>query len=177
MTEMPQMVALDNGMGGGAACAIAAIELFGNKTLGATQFAGDAAWSIDRRRVALGSLIAWAKLDGLLEKPWRIRGQQVLQRPGFTIAYSPRRCPRLRRAGRDDPAISTHGLIFLFFGFALIFGVLLTLPIGGADMPVVISIYNAFTGLAVGLEGFVLQNPALMIAGMVVGGAGTFSRC
>ena len=48
----------------------------------------------------------------------------------------------------------------------------MTLPIGGADMPVVISIYNAFTGLAVGLEGFVLQNPALMIAGMVVGAAG-----
>jgi NAD(P) transhydrogenase subunit beta len=64
------------------------------------------------------------------------------------------------------------GLIYLFFGCALVFGVLMTLPIGGADMPVVISIYNAFTGLAVGLEGFVLQNPALMIAGMVVGAAG-----
>jgi len=63
-------------------------------------------------------------------------------------------------------------LIYLFFGLALVFGVLMTLPIGGADMPVVISIYNAFTGLAVGLEGFVLQNPALMIAGMVVGAAG-----
>jgi NAD(P) transhydrogenase subunit beta len=63
-------------------------------------------------------------------------------------------------------------LIYLFFGCALLFGILMTLPIGGADMPVVISIYNAFTGLAVGLEGFVLQNPALMIAGMVVGAAG-----
>ena len=63
-------------------------------------------------------------------------------------------------------------LIYLFFGCALVFGILMTLPIGGADMPVVISIYNAFTGLAVGLEGFVLQNPALMIAGMVVGAAG-----
>jgi NAD/NADP transhydrogenase beta subunit len=60
----------------------------------------------------------------------------------------------------------------LFFGCALALGILMTLPIGGADMPVVISIYNAFTGLAVGLEGFVLQNPALMIAGMVVGAAG-----
>jgi NAD(P) transhydrogenase subunit beta len=53
-----------------------------------------------------------------------------------------------------------------------VFGVMMTLPIGGADMPVVISIYNAFTGLAVGLEGYVLQNPTLMIAGMVVGAAG-----
>jgi NAD(P) transhydrogenase subunit beta len=62
--------------------------------------------------------------------------------------------------------------IWTFFACALLFGILMTLPIGGADMPVVISIYNAFTGLAVGLEGFVLQNPALMIAGMVVGAAG-----
>src|SRR6202041_142296 len=68
--------------------------------------------------------------------------------------------------------ISTPQLIYIFFACALVFGILLTLPIGGADMPVVISIYNAFTGLAVGLEGFVLQNPALMIAGMVVGAAG-----
>ncbi len=50
---------------------------------------------------------------------------------------------------------------------------MMTMPIGGADMPVVISLYNAFTGLAVGFEGYVLQNPALMIAGMVVGSAGT----
>src|SRR5271165_4215048 len=63
-------------------------------------------------------------------------------------------------------------LITLFLGLALVFGVLMTLPIGGADMPVVISIYNAFTGLAVGLGGYVLQNPAMMIAGMVVGAAG-----
>jgi NAD(P) transhydrogenase subunit beta len=63
-------------------------------------------------------------------------------------------------------------LIVLFFGCALVFGIVMTLPIGGADMPVVISIYNACTGIAVGLEGYVLQNPALMIAGMVVGAAG-----
>ena len=63
-------------------------------------------------------------------------------------------------------------IIACFFGLALVFGVLMTLPIGGADMPVVISIYNAFTGLAVGLGGYVLQNPAMMIAGMVVGAAG-----
>ena len=65
------------------------------------------------------------------------------------------------------------GLIGLFFVAALAFGVMMTLPIGGTDMPVVISLFNAFTGLAVGLEGFVLQNPAIMIAGMVLGSAGT----
>ena len=68
--------------------------------------------------------------------------------------------------------MSSSSLIYLFFGCALALGILMTLPIGGADMPVVISIFNAFTGLAVGLEGYVLQNPALMIAGMVVGAAG-----
>ncbi len=72
----------------------------------------------------------------------------------------------------DRTGAMSSGLIYLFFGCAMIFGILMTLPIGGADMPVVISIYNACTGLAVGLEGFVLQNPALMIAGMVVGAAG-----
>ena len=63
--------------------------------------------------------------------------------------------------------------LFLFFALALAFGVMMTLPIGGADMPVVISLYNAFTGLAVGFEGYVLDNPAMMIAGIVVGSAGT----
>jgi NAD(P) transhydrogenase subunit beta len=71
-------------------------------------------------------------------------------------------------AGTPDPV-----LVVAFFIAALAFGVLMTMPIGGADMPVVISLYNAFTGLAVGLEGYALQNPALMIAGMVVGSAGT----
>jgi NAD(P) transhydrogenase subunit beta len=64
-------------------------------------------------------------------------------------------------------------LIALFFALALLFGLMMTLPIGGADMPVVISLYNAFTGLAVAFEGFVLGNEAMIIAGTVVGAAGT----
>jgi NAD(P) transhydrogenase subunit beta len=75
--------------------------------------------------------------------------------------------------GGAEPFLTSSQLIYLFFGCALVYGILMTLPVGGADMPVVISIYNAATGLAVGLEGFVLGNPALMIAGMVVGAAGT----
>jgi NAD(P) transhydrogenase subunit beta len=63
--------------------------------------------------------------------------------------------------------------VVLFFGLALLLGVTMTLPIGGADMPVVISLYNAFTGLAVAFEGFVLENAAMIIAGIVVGSAGT----
>src|SRR4030095_6818075 len=64
-------------------------------------------------------------------------------------------------------------MILAFFVAALLLGVLMTLPIGGADMPVVISLYNALTGLAVAFEGFVLGNQALIIAGTMVGAAGT----
>ena len=172
MTAMPQMVAIYNGMGGGAAGAIAAVELFGAKYQGTTQLVVTLLGALIGAVSLSGSLIAWAKLDGVLKKPFRIRGQQGLNGVfilsclgvGGYIVYA-------AQAGAT-PLIDMPHLIYLFFGLALIFGILMTLPIGGADMPVVISIYNAFTGLAVGLEGFVLQNPALMIAGMVVGAAG-----
>jgi NAD(P) transhydrogenase subunit beta len=173
MTAMPQMVAIYNGMGGGAAAAIAAVELLGNKADGVTQMVVTLIGALIGAVSLSGSLIAWAKLDGVINQPLRIRGQQLfnglvalatLGVGGYIVVVT---------QGVIKSPVATPDLIYLFFGGALIFGVLLTLPIGGADMPVVISIYNAFTGLAVGLEGFVLQKPALMIAGMVVGAAGT----
>jgi len=172
MTAMPQMVALYNGMGGGAAGAIAAVELFGAKTHGATQLVVTLLGALIGAVSLSGSLIAWAKLDGVINKPLRVRGQQIIN-GGVMLATLAVGCyiVFLALSGIHSP-VPTPTLIGLFFGLALIFGILMTLPIGGADMPVVISIYNAFTGLAVGLEGFVLQNPALMIAGMVVGAAG-----
>jgi NAD(P) transhydrogenase subunit beta len=160
-------------MGGGAAGAIAAVELFGTKTSGTTQLAVTLLGALIGSISLSGSLIAWAKLDGVIKKPLRIRGQQyfnILVLLG-TIAVAGYLVYVAR--GASNPLLPTPQLIYLFFGCALIYGVLMTLPIGGADMPVVISIYNAATGLAVGLEGFVLANPALMIAGMVVGAAGT----
>ena len=171
MTAMPQMVALYNGMGGGAAGAIAAVELFGNKDHGATQLMVTLLGALIGAVSLSGSLIAWAKLDGVIEKPFRVSGQQVFN--GVFIAGDSRRrrLHRLCGAGRRPSLLAMPELIYCSSA-CLLFGVLMTLPIGGADMPVVISIYNAFTGLAVGLEGFVLQNPALMIAGMVVGAAG-----
>src|SRR6185312_13398735 len=171
MTNMPQMIALYNGMGGGAAAAIAAVELYrGNEhsithltiaTVGG--FIGSVSFS--------GSLIAFAKLQGLIKKSVRFGGQKfvnlglllVTAALGFMVVYG--MSPELPLAGL--PAVS------LFFAFALLLGVAMTLPIGGADMPVVISLYNALTGLAVGFEGFVLDNAAMIIAGTVVGAAGT----
>jgi NAD(P) transhydrogenase subunit beta len=173
MTAMPQMVAVYNGMGGGAAAAIAAVDLLGNKADGITQLVVTLFGALIGAVSLSGSLIAWAKLDEILKTPLRFYGQQIfnglvalvtLAIGGYIVAVT---------HGLIISPVATPQLIYIFFGAALLFGVLMTMPIGGADMPVVISIYNAFTGLAVGLEGFVLQNPALMIAGMVVGAAGT----
>lgn len=168
MTAMPQMVALYNGMGGGAAASIAAVALSGDAG-GSPLILGVTVIGALIGSVSLtGSVIAWAKLDGKINHPWRFGGQRIVN--GVIFAAT-----ALLGVG----VVIFHGvpnglpLAILFFLGALVFGVMMTLPIGGADMPVVISLYNAFTGLAVGLEGFALQNPALMIAGMVVGSAGT----
>jgi NAD(P) transhydrogenase subunit beta len=172
MTAMPQMVALYNGMGGGAAGAIAAVELFGAKTHGATQLGVTLLGALIGAVSLSGSLIAWAKLQGVIKKPLRVKGQQALNAAVMAATLVIGACVIAATLGGGPLLLATPTWIMLFFASALLFGVLMTLPIGGADMPVVISIYNSLTGLAVGLEGFVLQNPALMIAGMVVGAAG-----
>jgi H+-translocating NAD(P) transhydrogenase subunit beta len=166
MTDMPQMIALYNGMGGGAAAAIAAVELYGGNehnvvhltmaTIGG--FIGAVSFS--------GSLIAFGKLQGLITKSVRFSGQKFLNL-SILLATAALGFMVITGLHAGPPAISA------FFALALLLGVAMTLPIGGADMPVVISLYNALTGLAVGFEGFVLDNAAMIIAGTVVGAAGT----
>ncbi len=173
MTSMPQMVALYNGMGGGAAGAIAAVELLGDKAQGATQLVVTLIGALIGAVSLSGSLIAWAKLDGVIKKPLRFVGQQAVNAAVMLATVAVGGYIVFVVVSGTGGLIAMATLIYLFFACALVFGILMTLPIGGADMPVVISIYNAATGLAVGLGGFVLQNPALMIAGMVVGAAGT----
>jgi len=169
MTGMPQMVALYNGMGGGAAAAIAAAQMAGGSAESSLMTAVTLTGALIGSVSLSGSLIAWAKLDGRIDKPWRFTGQQVLNAAVLAVALVLGAMVAVSaHAGAPDAV-----LVVPFFIAALAFGVLMTMPIGGADMPVVISLYNAFTGLAVGLEGYALQNPALMIAGMVVGSAGT----
>jgi NAD(P) transhydrogenase subunit beta len=172
MTAMPQMVAIYNGMGGGAAGGIAAVELFGNRTHGITQLVVTLVGALIGAISMSGSVIAWAKLQGVLNKPLNVRGQNFANLAVFTAAMLVGVWIVLCLQGGVPTLLPVSTWITIFFGLTLLFGIMMTLPIGGADMPVVISIYNAFTGLAVGLEGFVLQNPALMIAGMVVGAAG-----
>jgi len=169
MTSMPQMVALYNGMGGGAAAAIGAVELLKTSgSHGAIALVVTIIGSLIGAISLSGSLIAWAKLDGRINGTWRIKGQQALNGLVFLATLGLGLAIVFVWHGHAPMAVTAA-----FFVLALIFGVLMTMPIGGADMPVVISLYNAFTGLAVGFEGYVLQNPALMIAGMVVGSAGT----
>ncbi|HSN18687.1 MAG TPA: NAD(P)(+) transhydrogenase (Re/Si-specific) subunit beta [Gammaproteobacteria bacterium] len=165
MTAMPQMVALYNGMGGGAAAAIAAAELLHPQGLGAAARTLAVVGALIGTVSFSGSLIAFAKLQGLINKSLRFKGQQLVNGLVFLLAVAHAVGIVL---GHDGP-----GPVVGFFVLSLLFGLLMTVPIGGADMPVVISLYNAFTGLAVAFEGFVLQNPAMIIAGMVVGSAGT----
>ena len=166
MTDMPQMIALYNGMGGGAAAAIAAAALYrgGQESVVHVSiaaiggFIGSVSFS--------GSLIAFAKLQGLITKSVRFRGQKVVNL-AILLATIALGVMVVSGVQSDLPLVS------LFFACALLLGIAMTLPIGGADMPVVISLYNALTGLAVGFEGFVLDNAAMIIAGTVVGAAGT----
>ncbi|WP_029889420.1 NAD(P)(+) transhydrogenase (Re/Si-specific) subunit beta [Polycyclovorans algicola] len=167
MTAMPQMVALYNGMGGGAAAAIAAIELFGYKAHGniilIMAVLGGAIGAV----ALSGSLIAWGKLDGRINGVWRFKGLQAVN--GLIVLTMVAIGAWAVIAGGQIPLYA----IAVFFILALVYGVMMAMPIGGADMPVVISLFNALTGLAVGFEGYVIGNPALMVAGMVVGSAGT----
>jgi H+-translocating NAD(P) transhydrogenase subunit beta len=166
MTDMPQMIALYNGMGGGAAAAIAAVELYrGGAESYATSTLAVAGGLIGAVSFS-GSAIAFGKLQGLINRSIRFSGQQILNLVLLAAALF---LGALIAAQVNASAMVVTGLFVL----ALILGLTMTLPIGGADMPVVISLFNALTGLAVGFEGFVLDNAAMIIAGTVVGSAGT----
>jgi NAD(P) transhydrogenase subunit beta len=166
MTDMPQMIALYNGMGGGAAAAIAAVELYRGGEMSHTEATLAVVGAIIGAVSFSGSLIAFAKLQGLIRKAVRFGGQQLLN---LLLLAGAVVCAALIASGINaSPAVITA-----LFALALVLGLSMTLPIGGADMPVVISLYNALTGLAVAFEGFVLGNAAMIIAGTVVGSAGT----
>ena len=168
MTDMPQMIALYNGMGGGAAAAIATVVLMqNNNSHDVTHQALAVLGALIGAIAFSGSMIAFAKLQGIMWKVYRFKNQQWINLAVFLTMIMIG--AHLSFSGAD------YGmwLLVFFFALALAFGIMMTIPIGGADMPVVISLYNAFTGLAVGFEGYVLGNPAMMIAGIVVGSAGT----
>ena len=169
MTAMPQMVALLNGLGGGAAALVAAAE-FHRFT------AGDAAQTTTALVATLGaallgpltfsgSLLAFAKLQELVGgRPLVLPAQQLVNGVVFLAAVA-----FAILTGVTDQEVWLVALILA----SLVFGVLLVLPIGGADMPVVIALLNAFSGLGGVTTGFVLDNNALIIGGTLVGASGT----
>jgi NAD(P) transhydrogenase subunit beta len=171
MTDMPQMIALYNGMGGGAAAGISAVALLGatSTTTGSLAVVGGLIGAVS----FAGSLIAFLKLQGWMRpRPITFKGQQVLNMAvlalaiisGVLVVWQPSWIP-----------LTIAMYLPLFFILSLGFGLLMTLPIGGADMPVVISMYNTFTGLAVALDGFSFATPnyAMVVAGIIVGAAGS----
>ncbi len=177
MTQMPQMVALFNGVGGGAAAIVALLELSQLERPGGGGVVEllAAAFTILVGSVSFaGSIITFLKLQELMTT-------RPITFPGYPILYG---LGLLAAVGLGVVAVLSASIplgllapsIPLGLGLAVVgagLGVLLVLPVGGADVPIVISLLNAFTGLAVAASGYLLQNTLLLVAGTLVGAAGT----
>ncbi len=169
MTQMPQMVAIFNGFGGGASALVAAAEYFtkyGTTELN-TFITGTIILSVFIGTLTFsGSFIAFGKLQGFVSgKPVVFRGQQILN---AIIAISLIVIGSLITTGINQELNFFYVIIIL----ALLLGITLTIPIGGADMPVVISLLNSYSGIAASATGFVLMNNGLIISGALVGASG-----
>jgi NAD(P) transhydrogenase subunit beta len=168
MTAMPQMVALFNGVGGGAAALVAVSELLArNGSRPEFQVGFPSVFAIIVGGISFaGSAIAFAKLQELMTgTPITYPGQQVVN---GLLAVAILALAVVLLAVTGSPVVFA-----VMLALALVLGVAFVLPIGGADMPVVISLLNAFTGLAVAASGFVVDNFALIVAGTLVGASGT----
>ncbi|MCB0485169.1 MAG: NAD(P)(+) transhydrogenase (Re/Si-specific) subunit beta, partial [Flavobacteriaceae bacterium] len=172
MTKMPELVSLFNGMGGASAALIGLIEFHhytGDKLSVFTIIAGMVIGSISFS----GSMIAWAKLNGTMNKPIRLPKYNILNNVFFLLILA--FAAYVILSGSDSQLY-----IYLLFFAALAYGILFVIPIGGADMPVVISLLNSFTGLAAAFGGFLYGNMVMLTGGILVGSAGTiltFAMC
>jgi len=168
MTQMPQMVALFNGVGGGAAALVALLELehLIDERAGWFALAATAFTIVVGAISFAGSVVTFLKLQELMtSRPVVFPGLPVAFAAGLAAAVA------LSVMTATGPAVWI-GVVLLLVG--LLVGVLLVLPVGGADVPIVISLLNAFTGLTVAAGGYVLDNTLLLVAGTLVGAAGTF---
>jgi NAD(P) transhydrogenase subunit beta len=171
MTAMPQMVAIFNGAGGGAAALVAVAEFLrdagerNGELLSLPFMIATLLGAIIGSVSLTGSIIAFGKLQGIVApRPVKYPGSQVVT--GVLLLA-------LIGLGVYLAAVSNSNPLFLLFcALALVLGVQLVMPIGGADMPVVVSLLNSYTGIAVAATGFVLGNYALLIAGTLVGASG-----
>ncbi len=179
MTAMPEMVSLFNGMGGACAALISAAEFYhiyeANISAPQTAFADIvsvgtyitiAAGAIIGTISYVGSIIAWGKLNGRI-KDFAFKGQHIVNLVVLVLIFA-------SSIWAYQSTMEDIFLPFLLMGlFAFIYGVLFVSPIGGADMPVVISLLNSFTGVAAACGGFLYNNKAMLTGGILVGAAGT----
>jgi len=165
MTAMPQLVSLFNAVGGGAAALIAIADYNLDPHLPAGTATATILDTVIGCATFSGSLLAAAKLQGYLSQPVTFAGSRYASTVALALAV----------AGGGWVIAGAHsiGVLVGVAVVALAFGILMVLPIGGADMPVVISLLNAFTGTAVAMAGFVLGNPILVVAGALVGASGS----
>jgi len=169
MTAMPQMVALFNGVGGGAAALISLVEFHGvwaaSGDVGVERAISTVFSALIGSISFAGSMVAFGKLQELVSgRPITYPGQQFVNAAIFAGAVA---------LGVWAMAGVEFWILAATIGAAALFGILFVLPIGGADMPVVISMLNAFTGLAAAATGFVLHSNVLIVSGMLVGASGT----
>jgi len=166
MTAMPQMVALFNGVGGGAAALIAFSEFHGVGNLPTNDVVSTLFSAIVGSVSFAGSMVAFGKLQELITgSPVTMPGQKLVNAALFLAV--------LALAVWQFAGSQNEGLLAVTMALALVLGVIMVMAIGGADMPVVISLLNSFTGLAAAATGFALNNDALIIAGTLVGASGT----
>ena len=165
MTQMPQMVALFNGVGGGAIALIAFVEFRTQEDLGLDVLIPILFAAIVGSVSFWGSNIAYAKLQELMKGTIRPPGGKIIN---AAVAVATLIVAFLIAAGSDSELLMLAILVL-----AGILGILVVIPIGGADMPVVISTLNAFTGLSAAAAGMALDNTALIVAGMLVGASGS----
>jgi NAD(P) transhydrogenase subunit beta len=170
MTAMPQMVAIFNGAGGGAAAVVAVAEFLefadhGGELLPLPFIIATLAGAIIGSVSLTGSVVAFGKLQGIVTAaPYMLPGQRIITGALFVAMLG----LAVYVAGFENSTT----LFLVYVALALVTGVVLVMPIGGADMPVVVSLLNSYTGIAVAASGFVLSNYALLIAGTLVGASG-----
>ena len=175
MTQMPQLVALFNGVGGGAAALVAVLELTQPRVLGSAWVAvGAGAFTVIVGSVSFaGSVVTFAKLQELMTgRADHLPGPAGRLRRRLSVARVVLGGVLVATGGGagDRPSGWLLGVLALV---SLVAGVLFVLPVGGADVPIVISLLNAFTGLTVAASGYVLNNTLLLVAGTLVGASGT----
>lgn len=178
MTKMPELVSLFNGMGGACAALISIIEFYNSQQTSVVEHSSIGTMIAILGGMIIGSvsfsgsIIAFLKLNGTMKKPIRLPSYNIINIIVLLLT--------LVLAVYFAVVEGSFSMLLIVFAFALLYGILLTIPIGGADMPVVISLLNSFTGLAAAFGGFLYDNKIMLTGGILVGSAGTlltFAMC